>query len=588
MATERSSVPQRRLAAILSADAEGYSRLMSEDDAATVRLLRACRETVTRLVQARGGRVVDAPGDNMLAEFGSAVDAVESAVEIQRQLIACNSDLPEQRRMRFRIGVNLGEVLVEEGRLYGDGVNVAARIEKLAEAGGICVSGKVHDEVARKLKLEFEDLGEHGLKNIGAPVRVWRIAAAAPVAEVAAPGKREPAARQAKPSILVLPFVNMSGVAEQEFFADGLTEDILTDLSRFRDLFVISRNTAFKFKGQAVDVRKTAKDVGAQFVVEGSVRRAGNRVRITVQLIEADTDRHIWAERYDRDLEDIFALQDEITMAIVAVLPGRVEAAARDRAERKLPENLAAWECLLEAKTLHHRSNREDNARAFQLACRAIELDPNYAHAHAWKACILGQQWGYSWCRDLRETENAIEAELETALGLDENDSDVQRVLAAMHILRNNHDKAVFHQSRALKLNPNDDLIVVQQGEVLTWIGQPVEGVPWIQKAMKLNPFHPPRFWNHLGRAWFVARRYPEAIEAFKRITAPDQFHHSFLAASFAQLGDAGSMKLHAQKVLALNPAFTWSATLMPVLHYQHDRDLEHHRESILKAGLPA
>ena len=576
---------QRRLAAILSADAVGYSRLMGQDEFATVRLLSECRAAVGAVVSAHRGRVVDMPGDNILAEFASAIDAVEAALAMQKNLCAHNAALPEERRMAFRVGVNLGDIVTEGGRIYGDGVNVAARVESLAPPGGICVSGKVYEEIARKLDLAFDDLGEHELKNIASRVHVWRVRAPGAVPEQA-PARG--AAPQTKPSILVLPFVNMSGAAEQEYFADGLTEDILTDLSRFKDLFVISRNSAFKFKGQAVDVRKTARELGVQFVVEGSVRRQGNRVRITVQLIEGESDRHIWAERYDRDLEDIFALQDEITMAIVAILPGRVEAAARDRAERKTPESMAAYECVLEAKTLHHRSRREDNARAYERISRAIELDPNYAHAHAWKACILGQQWIYNWCRDPQENERAIEAELGVALALDENDSDVQRVLASMHILRNNHDKAVFHQNRALQLNPNDDLIVVQQGEVLTWIGQPEEGVPWIQKAMKLNPFHPPRFWNHLGRAWFVARRYAEAIEAFQRITAPDQFHHAFLAACHAQLGNLQLASQHAQAVLALNPEFTWRRTLMPTLHYKHERDLEHHQESVLKAGLPA
>jgi adenylate cyclase len=585
MTSEAELLLQRRLAAILSADAVGYSRLMGQDELATVRILSECRAAVGAVVSAHRGRVVDMPGDNILAEFASAIDAVEAALDMQKDLGARNATLPEERRMAFRVGVNLGEIVSEGGRIYGDGVNVAARVESLAPPGGICVSGKVHEEVRRKLDLAFDDLGEHELKNIAGRVHVWRIRTPGAAPE---PRKAGGAAPQTKPSILVLPFVNMSGDPEQEFFVDGLTEDILTDLSRFRDLFVISRNTAFKFKGQAVDVRKIARELGVQFVVEGSVRRAGNRVRITVQLIEGETDHHIWAERYDRDLEDIFALQDEITMAIVAVLPGRVEAAARDRAERKPPENLAAYECVLEAKMLHHRSRREDNARAYERITRAIELDPSYAHAHAWKACILGQQWVYGWCRDPLENERAIAAELEVALALDENDSDVQRVLASLSILRNNHDKAVFHQNRALKLNPNDDLIVVQQGEVLTWIGQPEEGVPWIQKAMKLNPFHPPRFWSHLGRAWFVARRYADAIEAFKQITALDQFHHAFLAACYAQLGDSELASQHARSVLALNPEFTWRTTLMPVLHYKHDRDLEHHRESVLKAGLPA
>jgi adenylate cyclase len=579
---------QRRLAAILSADVAGYSRLMGDDELATVRTLSEYRAVIAAIVGTCSGRVVDMPGDNILAEFGSAVDAVEAALEFQAELGKRNAALPERRRMAFRVGVNLGDLVVEGDRIYGDGVNVAARVEALAQAGGVCVSAKVHDEVHRKLALAFEDLGVHELKNIASGVRVYRIAARAAAVPAPPAAAESPAAAQAKPSIIVLPFANMSGSADQEFFVDGLTEDILTDLSRFRELFVISRNTAFKFKGQAVDVKKVARELGVQYVVEGSVRRAGNRVRITVQLIDAESDHHVWAERYDRDLEDIFAIQDEITAAIVAILPGRIEAAARDRADRKPPGNLAAYECVLAAKTLHHRSKREDNAKAQQLIARAIELDPKYAHAHAWKACILGQAWTYSWAEDIPATEQAIESELAVALALDENDSDVQRVLAAMHLLRNNHDKAVFHQGRALGLNPNDDLIVVQQGEILTWIGEAESGIPWIQKAMRLNPYHPPRFWSHLGRAYFVARRYAEAIEAFKRITAPDQFHHAFLAACHAQLGDAAAASGHMREVLGRNPAFSWTATLVPVLHYKRDGDIAHHRESLARAGLPA
>ncbi|MBI1942211.1 MAG: adenylate/guanylate cyclase domain-containing protein [Betaproteobacteria bacterium] len=573
---------QRRLAAILSADAQGYSRLMSEDDAATVRMIATCRETMTQMVQAKRGRVVDMPGDNILAEFGSAVEAVEAAVEIQRKLAACNSELPEQRRMQFRIGVNLGDVIVEEGRIYGDGVNVAARVEKLAEPGGICVSGKVHEEVRRKLDLAFVDLGEHELHNIAARVRVYRVAArdAAPRPRAEAP------ARPAKPSIIVLPFTNMSGVAEQEFFADGLTEDILTDLSRFRDLVVISRNTSFKFKGQAVDVRKVAEELGIQYVIEGSVRKAGNRVRVTVQLIDAESDRHVWAERYDRELDDIFALQDEVTSAIVATLPGRMEADARGRAERKQTGNMAAYECVLEAKVLHHRSKREDNAKAQELIERAIELDPKYAHAHAWKACILGQQWGYGWCEDKARTEDVIVRELETALGLDDNDSDVHRILAAIAVVQNDHDKAIYHQQRALALNPNDDLIVVQQGEVLTWHGQAQEGIDWIRKAMRLNPYHPLRFWSHLGRAYFVARRYAEALDALAHITAPDAPTLALLAACHAQLGDPAAAAGRVREALERDPGFNWAACLA-TLHYRHARDLEHHRDGVLKAGLP-
>jgi len=583
--TQTGSEPlQRRLSAVLSADVAGYSRLISEDEVGTVRRLSEYRDAIAAVVAARRGRIVDMPGDNVLAEFGSALDAVEAAQAMQRDLGARNAGLPENRRLVFRVGVNLGEITTEGGRIYGDGVNIAARIEALAPPGGVCVSGKVHEEVRRKLDADFEDLGEHALKNIPAPVRVWRLAGAGAAADARAAA---PAGR-AKPSIIVLPFTNMSGAPDQEFFADGLTEDILTDLSRFRELVVISRNTSFKFKGQAVDVKKVAREMGVQFVVEGSVRRAGNRVRVTVQLIEGEADRHVWAERYDRDLEDIFALQDEITRAIVAVLPGRIEAAARDRAERKPPASMAAYECVLEAKLLHHRSNREDNSRALGLIRRAIELDPKYAHAHAWHACILGQQWGYGWCEDRRATEEIIARETEVARGLDENDSDVHRLAAALGVVRNDLDKAVFHQQRALALNPNDDLIVVQQGEVLTWIGQGEEGIDWIRRAMKLNPYHPERFWFHLARAQFVAKRYADAVDSLRRIGSPDAMHHALFAACHAQLGDAASAAAHVAEVLKREPNFRVRAHCLPMLHYRREADLAHHVEALQKAGLPA
>jgi adenylate cyclase len=444
----------------------------------------------------------------------------------------------------------------------------------------------VQGAVRSKVAASFIDQGEQTVKNIPHPVRAFSMQAAGappPKSAAAAPQDRP----SDRPSIIVLPFANMSGAPEQEFFADGLTEDILTDLSRFRELFVISRNTSFKYKGQAVDVKKVARELGVRYVVEGSVRKAGNRVRITVQLIEAESDHHIWAERYDRDLEDIFAIQDEVTSAIVATLPGRLEADARSRAERKTPASMAAYECVLEAKVLHHRSNREDNARAVGLIRRAIELDPRYAHAHAWHACILGQQWGYGWCEDREATQDAIAQHLEVALGLDQNDSDVHRILAAVGVIRNDLDKAVFHQQRALALNPNDDLIVVQQGEVLTWLGQAEEGIEWIRKAMRLNPFHPERFWFHLSRAQFVAKRYAEAIESLKRLSSPDGMHHALIAACHAQLGNAPDAAAHAAEVLKRLPGFTIRLHCVPILHYRRESDLAHHRDALREAGLP-
>jgi len=322
--------------------------------------------------------------------------------------------------------------------------------------------------------------------------------------------------------------------------------------------------------------------------VEGSVRKAGNRVRITVQLIDAETDRHLWAERYDRELADIFAVQDEVGAGIVSVLAGRVEAATRDRAARKPTDNMAAYECVLAAKLLHHRATREDCARAVKLIERAIQLDPNYAHAHAWKACILGQQWIYGWCEDKEATWNGVREELDIALALDENDSDVHRILAALNINQNEFDKAVYHQSRALSLNPNDDLVVVQEGELLTWIGQPEEGIQWIRKAMRLNPYHPPRFWYHLARAFFAGRRYGEAIEAVQRIAAPDHGHFALTAAAHAQAGNAAAAAAAAREVLKRVPGWRMEKDYLPLLHYKREEDLAHHREAILNAGLPA
>jgi len=393
-----------------------------------------------------------------------------------------------------------------------------------------------------------------------------------------------PGERVDKPSIAVLPLDNMSGDPEQEFFADGITEDIITELSRFRELFVISRNSSFKYKGRPIDVQAFARELGVQYVVEGSVRKAGRRVRITVQLIDAASDHHVWAERYDRDLEDIFAIQDEVTRAIVATLPGRVQAASRDRASRKRPENLAAWECVLTGKVLHHRSNRDDNARAQALLDRAIALEPAYAHAHAWKACVLGQTWVHNWCESRPAVEAQILKELETALALDDNDSDVHRILAALNIIRDNHEQSVYHQKRALSLNPNDDLVVVQQGEILTWQGQPDEGIEWIRKAMRLNPYHPERFWSHLARACFSAGRYGEALEALACLSSPDATQRALMAACHAELGDLDAAERERKAALAASPGFR-IADYAANLHYRRPEDAERHRAALRRAG---
>jgi adenylate cyclase len=577
---------ERKLVAILAADVVGYSRLMEVDEAGTLARLKTHRlELIDPTIAKHRGRIIKTTGDGLLVEFQSVVDAVECASEIQTRMARRNADVSAARAIQFRIGINLGDVIVEGGDIFGDGVNVAARLEALADPGGICVSAAVREQVGARLDAAFEDLGEQSVKNITRPIRVYRVAlssaGATPGDAGASTGKAG-----AKPSIAVLPFANMSGDPEQEFFADGLTEDIITELSRFRDLLVISRNSVFVHKGKAVKVQEVARAFGVDYVVEGSVRKAGDRVRVTVQLIDAETDTHIWAERYDRELKDIFAIQDEITGAVVATLSGRVEAAAHERIARKPTENMAAYEYVLAGKILHHRSSREANAEAQRLLDRALELDPNYAHAHAWKGCVIGQSWIHGWAPDNELALKQVAQELETALALDDNDPDVHRVLAALNVTFDTLDKAAYHQQRALSLNPNNDLIVVQQGEVLTWLGRAEEGIDWIRRAMRLNPYHPERYWNHLGRAQYTARAYADAIESFSRIARPDYSHHAFLAASSAQLGNKTAAAAHAREVIALEPSFATKKHLA-TLHYKDAADREHYREGLIKAGLP-
>ena len=576
---------EHRLAAIMAADMVGYSRLMEVDERGTLARLRTHRiELIDPAIDKNHGRIIKTTGDGMLVEFQSVADAVRCSIEIQERMRRRNSDVPDDRRIEFRIGINLGDIIFEDGDIYGDGVNIAARIEQLADVGGICVTSAVHTQVDGRLEAAFEDLGEKSLKNISRPVRVYRV-----LPNGAADGKAASGAKAGvvKPSIAVLPFANMSGDSEQEIFADGLTEDILTELSRRRELFVISRTSSFVYKGKAANLREVAQKLGARYLVEGSVRKAADRVRITVQLIDTATDGHIWAERYDRKLDDIFAVQDEITTAIVATLPGRLEAAQQDQLVRMKPSSMAAYECTIAAKVLHHKSTHEDNLEALVLVDRALALDRDYAHAHAWRGCILGQSYSNGWAKDPEATFKEVMASLHRAIALDDNDADVHRILAAISIIRNDFTRARYHQDRALELNPNYDLVVVQLGELFTWLGQAEDGVDWIRKAMKLNPHHPARFWSHLGKAHFVGRQYAQAIEAFMRMANLDTLQHGFLAASYAWLGDKTAAAAHVGRMRELDGTLDLERFLS-TMHFARDEDLQHLREGLQNAGLEA
>jgi adenylate cyclase len=580
------SPQRRRLAAILSADVAGYSRLMGADEEGTLRTLTACRSSIEACVQRHNGRVVSTAGDSVLAEFQSAVDAVRSALDIQDGVAACNADLPEERRLAFRIGLNLGDVIVAEGDIFGDGVNVAARLQESAQPGTIHLAGANHEQVRNKLPIGFEDLGPQAFKNISEPVRVYRLERrdGAPEATPHRPSS-EPAD---KPSIAVLPFQNMSGDAEQEYFVDGIVEDVITELSRYPDLFIIARNSTFTYKGRAVDIKQVGRELGVRYVVEGSARKAGNRVRITVQLIDAEKGGHLWAERYERDLADVFAVQDEITQMIVAALPGRVEAAQRAQAKRKPPQAMAAYDYLLRAEDHHHKRTREDNAKALECAEKAIALDPNYAQAYAWKVCIIGQSWARGYgvtVKDLSELADQVVRTLEQ-LGADE--FECHRLLAEIRLyFFRDPLQAMVHQERAYAMVPNDPRIVCQQGEFLIYLGRHEEAIEWITRALRLDPSEAGRRSAYLAQAQFCAGLYAEAVKSFRQVAPLGLQHHAYLAACHARLGLLEEAARHCREALRLEPAFTVKS-LLGMSPFVRESDVEHLRDALIEAGLPS
>jgi len=481
---------QRRLAAILAADVVGYSRLMAEDEAGTLAALQQHRRTLIDPAIARhNGRMVKLMGDGALVEFASVVDAIACAAEIQEAMAEHNAGVAEARAIVFRIGINLGDVIVEGDDIYGGGVNVAARLEGLAEPGGICVSGIAYDTAHDKLDLAFESLGEQQVKNIDQPVRTYRV-----VFGVGSGRRSGPSAALElpdKPSLAVLPFTNMSAEPDQGFFADGICEDIITELSKFRTLFVIARNSSFAFKGQGVDVKEVSAKLGVRYIVEGSVRRAGGRVRITAQLIDAVEDAHIWAERYDRDLEDIFAVQDEVTRAIVAAVEPQLASSERLRARRKPTDSLDAWECYQRGLWHLHQYREEDIEEALAFLARAIELDPTFATAHAGLAFALYYKVILGFSRDGPGDLAKALADGTAAVRLDENDPFAHVALGRVHTAKGEHDEAIECCNRAIALNPNYASAYFGRAHSLWMSGRPAEAVLSHDEAMRLSPRDP-------------------------------------------------------------------------------------------------
>jgi adenylate cyclase len=580
---------KRRLTTILAADVVGFSRLMGVDESGTLSALQAHRKDLIEPKSMQyGGRTVKLMGDGALMEFASVVDAVLFAVEVQCAMREHNADVPAERQIVYRIGINIGDIIVDGDDIYGDGVNIAARLEGLSEPGGICVSRNVFSQVKNKIEVGFEDLGAQQVKNIEEPVQVYKVTTGpcerlkGDLAIVAG----ATTCAGTKPAIAILPFDNMSGDAEQEYFADGITEDLITELARFQNLVVIARNSTFTYKGKPIRVKDVARDLGVHYVVEGSVRKSGNRVRVTVQLIESKSEKHVWAERYDRELTDIFEIQDEVTKAIIGALPSRLEAADIERIKRKPPQDLAAYDYVLRSKVLHHHGTREANEEALQVLNKAIEVDPDYAQAYAWKACTLRQAILRGFTEEPEGFNAQRIANAKKALALDENDMECLRILCEIHMEQEDLDKAEHYHNRAFELNPNDPRMLAQRGELMVWLGRPDEGVEWVQQAMQLDPLAANGFAHLLGRALRAGRRYEDAIVAYKQVRTARYQHHAEMAACYAATGDDDEAAKQREETLRLNPDFAIEKYIAS-LPYRNTADREHLRDGLQTAGLP-
>ena len=583
----------RRLAAIFAGDIAGYSRLMGADEEGTLRQLKAHRKELAdpKIIEHRG-RIVKTTGDGMLVEFVSVVDAVRCAVDIQRGMAERNADVPVDRRIQFRIGINVGDIIIDGDDIFGDGVNVAARLEALADPGGIMVSSVVHDQVRDKLSFGFEDMGEQMVKNIARPIGVHRVSLteSVPLATLktaAAATKTEPSTAN-RPSIAVLPFVNMSGDPEQEYFADGISEDIITGLSKLRWLFVIARNSSFSYKGKAVDLKRVSRELGVRYVLEGSVRKGGNRVRITAQLIDAATGNHIWADRYDGELTDVFALQDEITRKVIAALEPSLLEAEGTRSQHRPPEDLDAWDMVMRANSRFWRLTKSDSEAAIAILRKAIERYPDYAPAHSMLAYLLLISRQVGWISMEREV-NEPAAIAAHAVELDDRDPWVHPALGYVALTRRRTDAAVDELQRALDLNPNFAAARGFLGAALTLDGRSDQAIEHLEQAICMSPHDPQNalFNVNLSAAHYLAGRYNEAI-VYARKAMQQRFgltnSHRVYVASLAQAGQIDEARAALAKLQELQPghSIAWIENNIPYTPSPMAKFLEGMR----KAGL--
>lgn len=586
---------KRKLAAILSTDVQGYSRLMADNEVATIKSIKACRRIIFRLVTEHQGRVVDSPGDNILSEFSSVTDAVECAVQIQKQVTVYNQDLPDDRKMRFRIGIDLGDIIEDSRRIYGDGINIAARLEGIAPGGGICISGSAYDQVKKKLALGYEFLGNKDLKNIADPVPAYRIltdpknagklkyrsfkdhpnhnvrkrilrvlililviGGAILIKKNADFTSGEPRKMFSKkimglkipdkPSIAVLPFINMSGDKEQEYFSDGLTEDLITDLSRLSGLFVISRNSVFAYKGKSTKVDKIGRELGVKYVLEGSVRKAGKQVRINAQLIDTITGGHIWAERYDRDMNDIFSLQDEVRGKIVVALAVQITSDDKKRMTARTTKDPKAYDYYLKAKELCEKKDIDSIVKGRQILEKVIYMDPNFAKAYSILAKSYFTQWIFGEHKEPAILDKVFEYGRKT-VAINPYEPSGYGVMAYFYLWTKQHDAAIEKIQKAISLDPNNSEWLASYGELLAYTNEPEKAVDYLRKAMRLDPKYPAWYPSGLGHAYFLIKEYDKAITAFKKAVKKDHEFwpaHLLMALSY----NAKGMKNEAHKAI--------------------------------------
>lgn len=548
----------RRLAAILAADVAGYSRLIGADEGATLRRLRAIRdELVEPAITAHHGRLVKTTGDGLLVEFGSVVNALRCASEIQAGMAERNATVPQDERIKFRMGLNVGDVVVEDGDIFGDGVNVAARLEALADPGGICVSARVQEDAAGRLDLAFEDMGECQLKNITRPVRVFRIVARSRSPVAAA---RVPLTLPDKPSLAVLPFANLSGDPEQEFFASGIAEDVITALSRYPSLFVIARNSCFTYKDRAVDVKQISRELGVRYVLEGSLRKAGSRIRVSAQLVEAESGKHIWAERFDRDLTDIFAVQDEITEAVTVAIAPAIADAEQQRAMRKPPGNLDAWAAYQRGLWHMSKASSEDNALAQRFFQEAIDLDPTFAGGYWGLAAAHMHAAAVFQTSSLPDARAAMQTLARRAVALDGSDAEARSWLGQTLFMFGDHKGALAESERALAMSQNLTIAHETLGIALIYSGRANEGLAALQRYLRLDPRDPTLALGLLQIAvgHYFCAEYEPALDAAERVirSYPDfPLTYRWLAATLGQLGRTEEAKSALEKALTMAPS---------------------------------